>query len=307
MNYLIQCSLLCALLSLCATAGLAQTSQPTSTPAATEQTVQWKEFAPPDSGFKIQLPGKPKKMSSSTKIGKWSSLGVSFDLQHAGAQYSLSYFDVAGLDEKSQLAQDLLNSLRQGMLTELSGQVVQEKAILWGGHPGRLLVVTTDKHQFVRSLLVAVGQRLYRFDAQTPGNTEAEQQTAARLFNSLEFIPLKPGRAVDEAVSRMEVVGPGSGSFAQLAQGGLLNGKAIKKPQPPYPSTAKLARVSGTVVVEIVVDEEGKVIAAQATSGPDLLRETCVRASREARFTPTTVDGKPVKVRGYITYTFVLM
>src|SRR5437763_16545805 len=45
----------------------------------------------------------------------------------------------------------------------------------------------------------------------------------------------------------------------RVVAGGVLNGKAISKPMPMYPPIAKAARVQGTVVVEIVVGENGDV------------------------------------------------
>ena len=88
--------------------------------------------------------------------------------------------------------------------------------------------------------------------------------------------------------------------------GGVLNGKAISKPQPVYPPIARAARASGTVVVQITVDEEGNVIAASAVSGHPLLRQSAVSAARQARFSPTLLSGQPVKVTGVVTYNFVL-
>jgi protein TonB len=92
---------------------------------------------------------------------------------------------------------------------------------------------------------------------------------------------------------------------APISQG-VLNGKAISKPQPPYPPIAKAARASGTVVVSIIVDESGKVTSAKATSGHPLLQQAAVQAAYQARFTPTLLSGQPVKVSGFITYNFVL-
>jgi TonB family protein len=44
---------------------------------------------------------------------------------------------------------------------------------------------------------------------------------------------------------------------------------------------AKAAHASGTVVVRVILNEEGKVIAAQADSGHPLLRAAAVKAARE--------------------------
>lgn len=88
--------------------------------------------------------------------------------------------------------------------------------------------------------------------------------------------------------------------------GGVLNGTAINLPQPTYPESARRLRMSGLVAVEVVVDETGKVIAAEATSGPPLLRDVAVQAALRARFSPTKLSGQPVKVTGVINYKFAL-
>ena len=88
--------------------------------------------------------------------------------------------------------------------------------------------------------------------------------------------------------------------------GGVLNGKAISKPQPAYPPIAKAARASGTVTVQVTVDEQGNVISARAAGGHPLLQQAAVAAARQARFSPTLLSGQPVKVNGVITYNFVL-
>ncbi len=87
--------------------------------------------------------------------------------------------------------------------------------------------------------------------------------------------------------------------------GGVLNGKAISLPKPAYPPIAKQAHASGTVVVQVTIDENGNVISARAISGHPLLQAVAVGAARGARFSPTKLSGQPVKVTGVITYNFV--
>lgn len=88
--------------------------------------------------------------------------------------------------------------------------------------------------------------------------------------------------------------------------GGALNGRATTLPPPAYPDQAKRARLSGIVVVDVVVDETGKVISAQASSGPAILRDAAVQAALKAKFSPTLLSGQPVKVSGQINYKFTL-
>lgn len=88
--------------------------------------------------------------------------------------------------------------------------------------------------------------------------------------------------------------------------GGVLNGKALDLPKPVYPAQARTARAFGVVVVEVVIDEKGKVISAKATSGHNMLRQAAVLAAQGARFSPTLLSGQPVKVTGEINYNFAL-
>ena len=68
----------------------------------------------------------------------------------------------------------------------------------------------------------------------------------------------------------------------------------------------KRARAAGQVSVEVVIDVNGRVISAKATSGPAVLREAAERAAMQARFTPALLTGQPVKMSGTINYNFKL-
>jgi protein TonB len=89
--------------------------------------------------------------------------------------------------------------------------------------------------------------------------------------------------------------------------GGVLNGTALHLPPPVYPEPAKRTRTSGTVTVDVVLDETGKVVSAVASSGPAILRDAAVQAALKAKFSPTKLSGQPVKVSGVINYKFSLM
>ena len=86
----------------------------------------------------------------------------------------------------------------------------------------------------------------------------------------------------------------------------VLVSKAISLPKPAYPPMAKQISVEGPVAVQILVDEQGRVISAQAVSGHTLLLAAAKQAALQARFTPTVLNGQPVKIQGVITYNFVL-
>ncbi len=87
--------------------------------------------------------------------------------------------------------------------------------------------------------------------------------------------------------------------------GGVLNGKAVRLTVPTYPQIARSAHASGSVAVEVLIDENGNVAKARATSGHPLLQASAVAAAYSSKFSPTKLSGQPVKVNGIIIYNFV--
>ena len=86
----------------------------------------------------------------------------------------------------------------------------------------------------------------------------------------------------------------------------VLNSEAISLPPPGYPPLARQTRTQGTVIVQVLIDEDGKVISAKATSGHPLLVPAAQTAALRARFSPTVLGESKVKVQGVITYNFLL-
>ena len=88
-------------------------------------------------------------------------------------------------------------------------------------------------------------------------------------------------------------------------RGGVLNGKAACLTKPTYPLLARENRAKGTVVVQVTIDEAGKVLSAKAVSGAAELADVSEKAALKSRFMPTYLSGYPVSVTGVITYNFV--
>jgi TonB family protein len=84
-----------------------------------------------------------------------------------------------------------------------------------------------------------------------------------------------------------------------------LCGKALSLPRPIYPDEAKANRISGTVVIDIVTNEEGNVIWARAISGPEELRDASQKAACRARYSPTAISGRRIQTESSIVYRFV--
>jgi TonB family protein len=87
----------------------------------------------------------------------------------------------------------------------------------------------------------------------------------------------------------------------------LTSGKALSLPKPIYTEEARKLKLAGSVNVEVFIDESGNIISAKAVSGTEnlSLRKAAEDAARQAKFSPTLLYGKPVKVKGTIIYNFV--
>jgi hypothetical protein len=86
----------------------------------------------------------------------------------------------------------------------------------------------------------------------------------------------------------------------------VLNGRAISLPKPDVPAAVVAHKIVGIVVIQVDIDETGKVTKARdMCKGIPLLSQVSVEAAMKARFTPTKLSGVPVKVRGLIKYHFV--
>ena len=77
-------------------------------------------------------------------------------------------------------------------------------------------------------------------------------------------------------------------------------------PEPVYPLFARQTHISGVVVIEAVIDEQGKVTDMRVVSGFPLLIPAALSAVSKRRYEPTILDGEPMPIdlRVEITFSF---
>lgn len=73
-----------------------------------------------------------------------------------------------------------------------------------------------------------------------------------------------------------------------------------------YPEIARRAHVEGLVVIEAMIDERGRVIDARVLRSVPLLDAAALTAVKEWRYTPTLLNGVPVRVLMAVTFNFKL-
>lgn len=81
----------------------------------------------------------------------------------------------------------------------------------------------------------------------------------------------------------------------------------VEAPLPRYTEAARRVRLEGTVILEAVIDEEGRVTGVEVLQGMPLgLTAAAEAAARRWRFEPATLHGRPVPVYWRLTVAFRL-
>jgi TonB family protein len=82
--------------------------------------------------------------------------------------------------------------------------------------------------------------------------------------------------------------------------------KLISSTRLVYPPTARQTKVQGVVTVSASIDQNGKVVSANALSGPLLLRQAAVDSVKQWKYSPGLLDGKPTPTQLTVNVDFRL-
>ena len=127
-------------------------------------------------------------------------------------------------------------------------------------------------------------------------------------FTNQNFVPkdvTERRKKFEEALNKLLYPDKKEEDNLQKNGNSVINGKAMSLPKPAYPVEARNARAEGSVLVKVLLDEEGKVYKATAFCGNPLLRKASEDAAINAKFAPTRLNDLPVKVSGVIVYNFI--
>jgi len=86
--------------------------------------------------------------------------------------------------------------------------------------------------------------------------------------------------------------------------GDVKQAKLISSVPPTYPALARNQHVSGDVRVDALIDANGRVTTMKVVSGPTLLHQAAMDASRQWKYQPASLDGKPVPMHLTVTIQF---
>lgn len=80
----------------------------------------------------------------------------------------------------------------------------------------------------------------------------------------------------------------------------------VRDVKPAYPPEAQADRVQGVVIIEAVLDEDGKIAAARVLRSIPMLDEAALVAVKQWQFTPTLMNGAPAAMMMTVTVNFTL-
>lgn len=123
---------------------------------------------------------------------------------------------------------------------------------------------------------------------------------------------LRECRGVDRPIMAVTPVLGGEGSSPSESSGEpapeiVTAPKRVMSPAPRYTDAARQARLSGTVIVQVIIDEAGEVICARPLLGMPLgLTESALNTLHDWRFEPARMAGEPVTVYYNLSVNFRL-
>ena len=83
-------------------------------------------------------------------------------------------------------------------------------------------------------------------------------------------------------------------------------GQLIQRVVPQYPEIARIARISGTVELLVLIGQDGSVKSVDVLNGNPMLAATAKAAVEQWRYRPAILDGRTVEVETRVTVHFVL-
>lgn len=95
-------------------------------------------------------------------------------------------------------------------------------------------------------------------------------------------------------------------AFGAPVSTGVTEAILLHKVDPVYPQEARLQRISGSVVLDGVIAEDGSVREVKVVSGPQVLAAAAIEAVGQWRYRPSMLNGKSVEIEERITIVFTL-
>jgi TonB family protein len=135
---------------------------------------------------------------------------------------------------------------------------------------------------------------------------------ASSQEDGAEAPTISAGSADPNAGGMEAGLAPGSGKQPAAPEvplpvgGDVKTAKLISSVSPTYPLLAKNQHISGDVLIDALIDANGRVTTMKVISGPTLLHQSAMAALRLWKYQPASLDGKAVPMHLTVTIQFRL-
>lgn len=126
--------------------------------------------------------------------------------------------------------------------------------------------------------------------------------------NDAEAVAAKKGNTLAKSTDEKVLTSDDADALPTPTEEYLVNQmpQVINEVRPAYPQEARDKKIEGKVVLDILIDKEGRVRQATVVDGEEIFRKGALEAIRKFLFRPASVDGGPVAVKIRYTLNFEL-
>ncbi len=138
-----------------------------------------------------------------------------------------------------------------------------------------------------------------------PVKAAADSESASSVSEPAPIVEVTPSTTA-ENLAGLSSAPAALPAFGAKVSTGVIEATLIERVNPVYPAEARIQRLAGLVSLDATVAEDGSVHDIKVISGPALLASAAISAVKHWRYSPSTLDGKPIEVQKRITIVFKL-
>jgi TonB family protein len=138
------------------------------------------------------------------------------------------------------------------------------------------------------------------------GNTKPQASTPTEDASLVEPPAIPAGQPSPMALNGVLSPRASLPGLAMPVSQGVSGGRLLRRVPPTYPTRAKVLRLEGKVVLNVLVMEDGSLHDLKVVQGDAGLAQAALDAVKQWRYQPFLLDGKPMKRETTITVDFKL-
>ena len=154
-----------------------------------EEKKEWETFESDTGRFSILFPGAPEKETESVPTTIGTIKTEFFMVEQKDMAYSVNYADYPAEVVAASDTRAMLDGARMGAMANVNGELLSEKEISLGGHPGREIEIEiADEDIIIRARFYLVENRLYVIQALSK-ESKASSPDIDEFLDSFELKP----------------------------------------------------------------------------------------------------------------------